>query len=327
MFGFDETPLPHVSAVVLARGAQQSLRPCVEALLGSDGVNVEIVLVDNGAAPDVRWLAELPGVTVVEDGADPGAGSGWAVGVAASTGPYVALVDGGVVVGRAALARLVEELARPGVGVTAGTATSVHLLGLTWPGDDLGPPGGADPTDAVPTPIAAAGDTVLVTTRAHWDRLDGLGTDLTDFSIRTWQLGLAVVGVPDATARYVDEASRDRTAAEQDRLQLLLTSWGARALVLLAVPLLGLELGRAARAIGRGRLGGQLRAWAWLGRNRRAVWRRRQAVQRARSVPDRVWMRVLTDRLDRATSPVPGAVRAPLDALTRGWWRLVSRLV
>ena len=119
---FEQAPLPQVSAIVLADRAE--LRPCVEALLGSATVNVEVVLVDGGHAGDgLRWLAELPGVTIVAGGLEQG--------LAASSGGYLVLVPADAVVGPGVLASLVAELARPEVGVAAGTDLAVHVLGLS----------------------------------------------------------------------------------------------------------------------------------------------------------------------------------------------------
>ena len=71
----------------------------------------------------------------------------------------------------------------------------------------------------------------------------------------------------------------------------------------------------------------KVRGWGWLWRNRRQVLARRRVVQRERLVPDRVWMRMLTDQLDTPLVALPGAVRTPLNAVMRGYWRVASRLV
>ena len=54
---------------------------------------------------------------------------------------------------------------------------------------------------------------------------------------------------------------------------------------------------------------------------------RRRVVQREKVVPDRVWMRILTDTFDSPLVPLPGAVRGPLNALVRAYWWVASRLV
>lgn len=337
--------LPRVSAIVLAWLAEPMLRACVEALLGSEKVDVEVILVDNGCTTDdVQVLSQLPGVTVVGDGTNLGFASGCNLGVAASTGEYVALINGDAVVEPGTLARLVQELARPEVGIAAGTVlladdpsllnssgNLVHVLGLSWIGGYL-----ERDTRTEPTETAGAMGACLVTTRAHWDRLGGLGDEYfayhedADFSIRTWRVGLKVVNVPDATALHRYEFSRNPNKyylVERNRLFFVLTLWGTRALIVLAPPLLALELAMTVLAIKEGWLPQKTRGWAWLWRHRRQIRARRRLVQREKTVPDRVWMRVLTDRLDTPLVPLPTGLKTVLNALMRAYWRLARQLV
>src|SRR5207244_7515833 len=92
-------------------------------------------------------LRALPGVTVVSPGTNTGFTGGCNIGVAASTGEYIALINQDLVVEPATLSRLVEELAEPGVGIAAGTVmladdptrlnsngNPVHVLGISWVG-------------------------------------------------------------------------------------------------------------------------------------------------------------------------------------------------
>src|SRR5690606_34319809 len=100
----------------------------------------------------------------------------------------------------------------------------------------------------------------------------------------------------------------------------VLTLWSTRALLVLAPPLLALELAMVALAIKEGWLRQKVRGWAWLWRNRRRVLARRRVVQREKLVPDRVWMRVLTDRLDTPLVALPAGPRAVLNGLMRAYW-------
>ena len=338
-------PLPKVSAIVLAWLAEPMLQRSVESILSSEKVDVEVILVDNGCTTDdVNMLSRLPGVTVVGEGTNLGFAGGCNLGVAASSGGYVALVNGDLVVEPGTLARLVQELGRPEVGVAAGTVllaedptllnsrgNMVHVLGLSWIGGYR-----ERDTRTEPTETAGAMGACLVTTRAHWDRLGGLGEDYfayhedADFSIRTWRLGLKVVNVPDATALHRYEFSRNPNKyylVERNRLMFVLTLWGPRALFLLAPPLLALELAVVAMAIKEGWLSHKIRGWSWLLRNAGRVRARRRTVQREKLVRDRDWMRVLTDRLDTPLVPLPGALKGVLNGVMRAYWRAVRRLV
>jgi GT2 family glycosyltransferase len=329
----------------LAYLSEPVLRDAVMALLHSSGVDVDVVLVDNGCTTgDVDALADLPGVTVVRPGHNTGFSQGCNLGAAASTGEYVALINQDLVVEPGALARLVDELDKPGVGVAAGTVVladdptrlnsrgnPVHLLGISW----VGGLGEVD-TRTGPTEIAGAMGACLVTRRAHWDRLGGMfelyfaNHEDADFSIRTWRLGLSVVSVPDAVARHRYEFTRNPQKfylVERNRLIFLSTVWSGRALLALAPPLLGLEAAMLAVAIRDGWVRQKVRGWAFLVRHRGELRERRRRIQAERVVADREWMRVLTDQFDSPLVRVPGRVRGPLNAAMHTYWRAARRFV
>jgi GT2 family glycosyltransferase len=336
---------PRVSAIVLAWLAEPILRTCVEALLSSEKVDIEVVLVDNGCTTDdVAVLRKLPRVTVVGEGTNIGFAAGCNLGAGASTGDYLALINGDAVVEPGTLARLVEELGRPDVGVAAGTVlladdptklnsngNRVHVLGISWVGDL-----GERDNRTAPTDSAGAMGACLVTTRAHWDRLGGLYEPYfayhedADFSLRTWRVGLRVICVPDAVALHRYEFSRNPAKfylVERNRLIVVSTLWGWRAIALLTPALVGLEAAMIVLAVKDGWLRHKVRGWAWLWRNRRMIMARRRQVQRERTVPDREWMRVLTDQLDTPLIALPSAVRTPLNLVMRSYWKFASRLV
>lgn len=337
--------LPRVSAVVLAYLAEPLLPRSVEALLASEKVDVDVILVDNGCTTDdVAAVAHLPGVTVLTPQTNLGFTGGCNIGVAASTGEYVALINQDLVVEPGTLARLVEELAQPDVGIAAGTVllaedptklnssgNPVHVLGISWVGGL-----GERDTRTAPTETAGAMGACVVTRRSHWDRLGGMyepyfaNHEDADFSIRTWRLGLRVVSVPDAVAVHNYEFGRNPNKfyiVERNRLIFVSTLWSGRALILLAPPLLGLELAMVALAVKDGWLKQKVRGWGWLWTHRGMLWQRRRQVQAEKTVSDRVWMRVLTDELNTPLVDVPKALQGPLNTLMHLYWRAVSRFV
>ncbi|WP_326553693.1 glycosyltransferase family 2 protein [Micromonospora sp. NBC_01813] len=337
------TGLPRVSAVVLAWGAEPLLRRSVEALLASVKVEVDVVLVDNGCTTDdVDQLRDTAGVTVVGEGHNVGFSAGCNVGVAASDGEYVALINGDAVVEPTTLARLVEELADPSIGIAAGavrladepdllnsSGNEVHVLGLSWIGGFR-----ERETRTEPTETAGAMGACLVTRRAHWDRLGGFDPHYfayhedADLSIRTWRVGLRVVNVPDAVALHRYEFSRNGFKfylVERNRVMFVVTLWGARSLALLGPPLLALEFAMLALAARQGWLPDKLRGYRWLWQHRGHLRQRRARLQAERTVSDRVWMRVLTDRLDTPLINPPGT--PVLNAAMAAYWRLIRRWV
>lgn len=340
-----DIPLPRVSAVVLAWRAEPWLRRCVTSLLGSEKVDIDVVLVDNGCTTDdVEVLGELDRVQIVRPGRNLGYAEGNNVGVAASAGDYVALVNQDAIVEPGTLSRLVEELAISDVAVVAASArlaedprllnssgTVVHVLGLSWVGD-LGEP----ETRSAPTDTAGATGAGLVTTRTHWDRLGGFFEHYfayyedADLSLRTWRLGLRVVSVPDAVLVHRYEFSRNSNKfylLERNRLMFVLTMWSGRALLLLGPALIALELAMLVLAIRQGWLRDKVRGWVWLW-NKRGKWlARRRVLQAERVRPESEWMRLLTARVDTPLIDVPPAVLTPLNTVVSMYWRLVRRLV
>lgn len=334
---------PTVSAVVLAWQAEPWLPRSVEALLASEKVRVQVVLVDNGCTTDdVETLAARPGVTVVRPGRNLGFAGGCNAGAAVATGEYLALVNADAVVEPGTLARLVEEVGRPGVGLVAASvrladdpalinagANPVHILGLSWAGGM-----GQREERTAPVETAGASGACLLTTAAHWRRLGGFDEEYfayhedAELSVRTWRLGLRVVYVPDAVAVHRYEFSRNQLKmylAERNRLLFVATLWGLKARLLLAPALLALEAAWAVRALVEGWLPAKVRGWGWMWSHRRHVRSRRAALRAEQVVPDREWMRILTPRMDRTFAPVPGLGLA--NAVLAGYWRLVSRLV
>ncbi|WP_173037003.1 glycosyltransferase [Phytohabitans flavus] len=335
--------LPRVSAVVLAWRAEPLLRRCVEALLASVKVDIEVVLVDNGCTnPDLPDLATLPDVVVTGSGENVGFSAGCNAGVAASSGEFVALVNGDAIVEPAALARLVDVLADESIGLAAGAVrladepellnsrgNEIHVLGVSWVGGFR-----ERETRAEPTETAGAMGAFVVARRAHWDRLGGFDDQYfayvedAEISLRTWRLGQRVVNVPDAVALHGYEFSKVSFKfylIERNRLMFVTTVWGGRALVLLGPPLLALELVMMLMAAREGWLKDKLRGYGWLWRHRRHVRARRRALQAERVVPDREWMRVLTDRFDTPLITPPGV--GFLNALMTTYWRIVRRWV
>src|SRR6478736_701298 len=155
-----------VSAVVLAYGPEPLLVDCVDALLASTGVRVDVVLVDNGCTTDaVEVLASRTGVSVLRPADNLGFTGGCNLGAQKATGEVVAFVNGDAVVRPGALAELARALDDGTVGLASSSlrlydspetmnsaGNPLHFLGLSWAGG-LGEPASEH---AEPTEIATA---------------------------------------------------------------------------------------------------------------------------------------------------------------------------
>ena len=331
--------MPRVTAVVLAWGDEPLLMEAVHAVLASEGVEADVVLVDNGCTNDaVEVLDGQPGVTVVRPGANLGFAGGCNLGARHATAEHLAFVNGDAVVTPGALAALVAALA-PDVALTTASlrlhdqpdvvnsvGNPVHYTGLSWAGG-LGRPAADFPE---PRDVASASGAATVCRAEVFAELGGFCEEMfaycedTDLSLRAWQRGWRVVYVPDAVVLHRYEFSRNPLKLyllERNRLLMVLTLWGPGLLARVALPLVGLELATFAMALRGGWARQKLKAWWWLLRHTGYLRARRREVRAARRLPDRRFAGLLTGDLDPA---VPGlTVPRVADTGSRAYWGLV----
>lgn len=336
---------PRVSVVMLAFGAEDYLRDAVDAVLGSTGVEVELVLVDNGAAPES--LARVPSdarITLLTPGTNLGFTGGVNLGAANARFETLALVNSDAVVEPDTLAQLVEHLRDPGVGIAGATilladspelinsaGNPLHVLGLSWAGHMDQPASSITEVRQV----ASASGACLAIRRTLWQELGGLPeaffayVEDMELSWRCWQRGLRVEVLPTARALHHYEFSRSPLKmylVERNRLLLLLTVHQRRTLALLALPVFGFELAIAVVATVQGWGREKVRGWRWILTHLTWLRDRRRLVQSTRTVPDSDLTWLITDTFDPAQTPLPPAA-TPLETVLRGYWRLVRKFV
>ncbi|HEY0216255.1 MAG TPA: glycosyltransferase family 2 protein [Cellulomonas sp.] len=332
--------------LMLAFGPEPYLHEAVAAVLASTGVDVRVVLIDNGCTTDaVRTLPADDRVRLIVPGSNLGFTGGMNAAAAATSGRPVVLVNSDALVAPDAVATLVRTLADdPRVGLAGGlvrlasdpdrvnsAGNPLHVLGLCWAG------GLDDPVSAhaVGREVASASGALVAVDRALWDELGGFPDEFfaymedLELSWRAWQHGRTVRYVPGASAIHHFEFSRSPLKMyllERNRLLFVLTTYQTRTLLLLAVPLLGFELAMAVVAGAQGWGRQKVQGWAWVLRHPGAVARRRRRVQATRTVPDRDLVHLMTDTFDSAQMPLPAAA-APVQGLLRLWWRAARRLL
>lgn len=336
---------PQVSVVMLAWGDEPVLNEAVGAVLASRGVEVEVILVDNGCTTDsVDRLRSCAGVRVIDPGRNTGFAGGCNLGALHASGSVLAFINGDAVVAPDALAHLAGALHDDSVGLASGSlrlydepdrmnsaGNPVHYTGLSWAGG-LGELASAH---AWSTEIASATGAATAVRADRFAELGGFCEEMfaycedTELSLRVWQRGWRVLYVPDAVVLHRYEFSRNERKLyllERNRLFLLLTVFAQRTLVLVAPAIVGLELAVFAVAVKQGWWRQKAAGWAWLWRHRREVLRRRAAVQATRRVPDRDLARLLTGDFtagDAAGFTAPGVLRA----CSRFYWALVRRVM
>jgi GT2 family glycosyltransferase len=336
---------PTVTAVILAYGAEPFLDDAVRAVLDSEGVEVEVVVVDNGCTTDaVDRVKGLAGVRVLRPDGNTGFTGGCLLGAAEASGEHLAFVNSDALVSRGALLRLVRVATEPGVGLAMGSirlasdpelintaGNPLHFTGLSWAG------GCGEPATefAVRRAVPIGSGCCFVISRAQWRELGGFPREYfayhedTELSLRLWQRGRSVEYVPDAVVVHHYEFSRNPLKShllERNRLVLVLTAYQLRTLILLAPMLLVTELAMVATAVAGGWLRPKLRGWSWIWRNRGWVRARRAKLQAERTVPDRELASMITGRF------TPSNVEAPpgtgvFNALGSGYWALTRRLL
>ncbi len=337
--------VPAVSAVVLAYGDEPWLERCVRALLDSVGVDVDVVLVDNGCTDGaVDRLAPTPGVTVVRPGENLGFAGGCNAGAAGASGEFLALINGDLIVEPDALAELVGFAQKPEVGIAQPSirlsgdpsrlnsdGNEVHFLGFSWCGS-FGEPAAKRSS---PRPITSVMGAAMVLRRSLWDELGGFEPryfayhEDVELCRRCWHRGLELVNVPSAVVVHRYEFGREPSKlylSERNRLLFVLTAYEMRTLLLLAFPLVVVELAAFVGSIATRTAGKKLAGWWWLLRNRRWVARRRFELQAERVVSDGELAHLFATRLEAGNFPLPAWLE-PFDAVLARFWAIVSRFL
>lgn len=332
-----------VAAIVVGFGEVPWLERCVRALVSSDGVDVEVVVVDNGVDGDaLEAVSGVAGVRVVDAGGNRGFGGACNLGARHTDAPLLAFVNPDAVVEPQALARLAAACDDATIGIASASLRladrpellnsgggAIHFLGLGW-ADRFGWPASAasDRRD-----IAAASGAAMVMTHDWFKALGGFTEELflyhedADLSLRTWLLGRRVVFEPDAVVLHDYEFSRNPRKMyflERNRLCLVLACFEAKTIALLAPVLAVFEVGIFAVAVAQGWWREKIDGWRWLVANRSWLARRRAEIQTTRVRSDREVSHLLAGRFTDTPLALPPAL-APADALLGRYWSLVRR--
>jgi GT2 family glycosyltransferase len=334
-----------VTAVVLAYGEEPWLEEAVRAVLASTGVGIDVVVVDNGAAP--RAIDKIKGlgrVRILSPAANLGFAGGCDLGAAEASGEYLAFVNSDAIVSATALARLAAVAAEPGVGLAMGSirladapelmntaGNPVHITGLSWAGGFKEPAS----SHAERRQVASGSGCCFVIRRELWERLDGFAPEYfaycedTELSLRLWQRGLSVEFVPDAVVLHNYEFSRNENKLyllERNREICVLTTFDGRSLLVLAPVLVLTEILMLAAAVAGRWSGAKLRGWRWIWQHRRWIGERRATIQSERVVPDAVVLDRLTARIDPANFSAPPGVSA-LNIIMISYWSVARRFL
>jgi GT2 family glycosyltransferase len=331
--------------VILAYLEQPWLERAVDAVLDSEDVDIDLVVVDNGCTDGgVERVEKRAGVRIVRPEHNLGFAGGCNFGLADARGDFIALVNSDAIVDRHALARLAAVANDPAVGIASGSirladdpqrmnsaGNPFQFLGLVWAG------GLGDPADQHTTkqPVACASGAGLVMRRELWQDLGGFAEEYfayhedAELSLRCWMRGLRVQYVPDAVVLHHYEFSRNARKfylIERNRLVLLFTAYQRRTLAVIFPVLLMFELAMMAVAARQGWLKAKLSGYRWLLAHRSWLRSRRRLLQRERTCGDRALAPMWNARIDPVAIALPpgsGVLNAGLAA----YWAVVRRLL
>lgn len=334
-----------MTVVMVAYGAEDWLERAVDAALGSTGIEVGVVIVDNGCTDGgVERVSHREGVTVVSPVENLGFAGGCNLGVRHARGDTVVLLNCDAIVEETALSALVGVAQRDEVGIATASVrlaaapdslnsagNAIHFTGFSWSGcfNELAS-AHADERDAF-----AASGAAMAMRREVWEELGGFDEHYfayyedADLSVRCWQGGWTIRYVPKAVVLHRYEFSRHDTKlylAERNRLLLVLTCFSSRLLVVVAPALLAVELAMTATAFAQGWGRQKLAGWVWLWRHRTDIAARRATVQAARTVADRALVPCFAEHLDPGNAPPPSWAR-PFDRVLRAYWLVARRFV
>ncbi len=293
------------SALLVAYGLEPEIGTCLRALLDSTGVQLEIIVVDNGDRSGVLDQFEgCPRVRILRPGRNLGFAAACNLAAANASGEFLVLVNPDAIVAVDAIAHLVRALERAEVGIATASVrlasasdtinsvgNPVHYLGLAWAGG-FGEPAAWHQT---PTEVASASGACCAITANLWRELEGFDPlyfayhEDVDLSLRCWQRGRSVVFVPDAVVVHHYEFARNELKTyllERNRLITVLTTYSGKTLLELAIPLAVLEVVMICHAGLDGWLGAKLRGYGWLLTHVRPLARRRRHVQSVRTRSD-----------------------------------------
>jgi len=134
-----------ITVVVLAWNHFDDTRECLQSLLASEGVNPQVLVVDNGSSDGTsqKVRAEFPGVEILRSETNLGVSGGYNLGIrrAMQAGAdYILIANNDIAVDPGMLLGLVQRLqADPGAGIAMpkiyhyyGDRTRVWTIGARW---------------------------------------------------------------------------------------------------------------------------------------------------------------------------------------------------
>jgi GT2 family glycosyltransferase len=331
-----------VSVIVVAYGSEKLLERCLTALGASEGVSVDIHVVDNGCTnPDIAQIVNAVGGRLHRASINLGFAGGANLGATCASGTYLCFVNSDAIVARDTLLHLALRARVPAVGVVCGsirhladstllnsTGNPMHLLGYVRAQRSRPLPSADGPPSVT---VATASGAAVMLRRDVWDELGGfeekffLYHEDVDLSLAAWQHGYAVECATKAVVLhdYAFTGTRDKVyLAERNRLIVVLTRYPGWLLRRLAPLLVATELGALVLGGMDGLRRAKLRGWWWLVSHQAWLRRRRSRLQARACIPD-AFVTMLDVRFQHDAIDDLGVAARMLDRLVPRYARYV----
>ena len=331
------------SVVTVAYRAGDQLTRCLSALAELDP-DVEVIVVDNGAAGDEIERAREAGVKVVSTGENLGFAGGCNLGAREATGDVLVFLNPDTVIGERAISSLARVLEDEEIGVAMprlrlldepetlnSTGCVIHISGLAWSSGYGLPVSSVEERREIPY----ANGSALAIRRSLFHEVGGFADpyfiyheDL-ELCWKVRMVGLPVVLVPDADVFHDYDYHRHSTKnyyMERNRLLFVASAYEGRTIALLSPVLLATEVGTWLLALREGWAKDKLAGWRWTVRHRGWLRAQRRRLQTLRKVPDSRLADQLQATIDPGMIPVPALVRAANPVL-RAYWSVARRLL
>lgn len=314
------------------------MESCVRSTLGSEGISLRILLVDNGCTnKELNRLREHPRVELIAAPMNLGFAGGVMLASSHLKARHLALVNSDVVVGPSVLRTLTSRLADPKIGIVTplilrrdtgkvnSAGNPLHLLAYSWAGEN-----GASPDSILPRSVAVASGATLALRSETWRQIGGLAEEFflyhedVDLSIACRQAGYDVVLDPSVSVSHDHDWHRNPRKvelSERNRLIVILTRYPTSLLVRLLPLVVVVEIGALLLGGIRGSRSAKLRGYLWLARNLRWVVRRRRA--NLGHVSDGLGFLAVTSTKFDPSAPAAGSGPRLLDRVVPTYSRLL----
>lgn len=335
--------MKQISVIIVAYDDEPWLVRCVDAVLNSSDVEVEVLVVDNGSS-SVGAITADDRLRLLNAGTNTGFAGGCNFAVSYAAYDTLVFVNSDLIVDSNALRMLTSRLDDEATGLATGAVllpgvprivnaigNPIHFLMFSWAGD-YGEP---FIEHELGERVAGISGAFFACTRDHWKRIGGFDEQYfayaedVDISIRTWQQGRMVVFEPRAVGIHHYEFSRNQKKwffLERNRLINFFTLYDPRSIILLLPIFLPVEIGVFVSSMRGGWANDKTASWRWLLHHRTYLRQRSSLVNSAKKTSADDWTVILSARMD-IPKEFGLRVPSPINWVMRNYWLGVKRWI